>query len=60
MLLNDILNWFHQRFSDERGVTAVEYGIMVSLIAIVIIVAVTAIGTNLNDVFTEVADTISP
>jgi len=60
MLLNDLLTWFHQRFSDERGVTAVEYGIMVSLIAIVIIVAVTAIGTNLNDVFTEVADAITP
>jgi pilus assembly protein Flp/PilA len=38
----------------ERGATAVEYGIMVALIAVVIITAVIAIGTNLNTVFTTV------
>ena len=38
----------------ERGATAVEYGIMVALIAIVIIVAVTAVGVNLEDVFDRV------
>ena len=40
--------------SDEQGATAVEYGLMVSLIAIVIIAAVTLIGTNLNTVFSTV------
>lgn len=39
----------------ERGATAVEYGLMVSLIAIVIIVAVTTLGVNLNESFSEVA-----
>jgi pilus assembly protein Flp/PilA len=39
----------------EEGATAVEYGLMVSLIAIVIIVAVTAIGVNLDAIFTAVA-----
>ena len=38
----------------ERGATAVEYGIMVALIAVVIIVAVTTIGANLTTLFTEV------
>jgi len=33
----------------------VEYGIMVALIAVVIIVAVTLLGTNLNAVFNNVA-----
>ena len=33
---------------DQRGATAVEYGIMVSLIAVVIIVAVTLLGRNLD------------
>ncbi len=37
---------------DERGATAVEYGIMVALIAVVIIVAVTLLGGTLNDTFT--------
>ena len=39
----------------ERGATAVEYGIMVALIAAVIIAAVTTIGTRLNLAFQHVA-----
>ena len=31
---------------DERGATAVEYALMVALIAVVVIAAVTALGTN--------------
>jgi pilus assembly protein Flp/PilA len=42
-------------FSDERGATAVEYGIMVALIAVVIIVAVTLLGGNLKAMFNNVA-----
>jgi pilus assembly protein Flp/PilA len=40
---------------DEEGVTAIEYGLIASLIAVAIIVTVTTIGTNLNAVFTKVA-----
>jgi pilus assembly protein Flp/PilA len=36
---------------DERGATAVEYGLMVALIAIVIIVAVTFLGETLSTLF---------
>jgi pilus assembly protein Flp/PilA len=39
----------------DRGATAVEYGLMVALIAVVIIVAVTALGTNLSTLFQNVA-----
>ena len=39
----------------ERGATAVEYGIMVALIAAVIITAVTLLGTNLSGLFNSVA-----
>jgi pilus assembly protein Flp/PilA len=35
--------------SEEKGATAVEYGIMVALIAVVIIVAVTLLGGNLKE-----------
>lgn len=38
----------------DRGATAVEYGLMVGLIAVVIIVAVTALGTKLTALFTGV------
>ncbi len=44
---------------DEEGATAVEYGIMVALIAAVIITAVTSIGDTLNNTFTSVANTIA-
>lgn len=40
---------------DERGATAVEYGLMVALIAVVIIVAVALLGTNLKAKFSSVA-----
>jgi len=39
---------------DQRGATAVEYGIMVSLIAVVIIIAVTALGGTLKETFNSV------
>jgi len=39
----------------DRGATAVEYGIMVALIAVVIITAVTLLGNNLSLVFNNVA-----
>ena len=41
--------------TSDEGATAVEYGIMVALIAIVIIVAVIALGENLRSVFSTVA-----
>ena len=40
---------------DERGVTAIEYGLIASLIAVVIITSVTTIGTTLNTKFGAVA-----
>jgi len=40
---------------DDRGATAVEYGLMVGLIAIVIIAAVTLLGTNVSSLFQRVA-----
>ena len=40
---------------NDRGATAVEYGLMVALIAIVIIVAVSLLGSNLSALFNNVA-----
>ena len=45
--------------ADRKGVTALEYGIMAGLIAGVIVVAVTAIGTDLNGVFNKLSDSLS-
>jgi pilus assembly protein Flp/PilA len=38
----------------EAGVTAIEYGLLAALIALVIIGAVTILGTNLSGIFTRV------
>lgn len=43
---------------DESGATAVEYGLMVALIAVVIIVAVALLGSELNTIFNKVYNCI--
>jgi pilus assembly protein Flp/PilA len=46
---------FMNRFlKDESGATAIEYGLIVALIAVVIIAAVTAIGGTLQGTFEDV------
>lgn len=45
--------------SSDRGATAVEYGLIVALIAVIIIVAVALLGTNLRDTFDEVASSVA-
>lgn len=42
----------------DRGATTADYGLAVALIAAVIVTAVTSIGTNLNTVSYNVANTI--
>ena len=44
--------------SDERGATAIEYGLIAALIAVVIITGVTAVGTNLSTTFTNISTTL--
>ena len=53
---NPVMKSLFLRFAkDESGVTAIEYGLISSLIAVVIITAVTLIGTNLTTKFNAVA-----
>ena len=48
--------FFNQKFDrKDRGATAVEYGLMVGLIAVAIIIAVTLLGDNLEILFDNVA-----
>jgi pilus assembly protein Flp/PilA len=42
-------------FKDEEGATAIEYGLIASLISVVIIGAVTAVGGGLQNTFNAVA-----
>jgi pilus assembly protein Flp/PilA len=45
-------------FKDESGASAVEYGLLVALIAVVIIGAVSLLGNNLSTTFNNVAGQI--
>ena len=44
---------------DEKGVTALEYGLIAALIAVVIITAVTNLGNNLSNTFTNIGNHFS-
>jgi pilus assembly protein Flp/PilA len=47
------------RAKTERGASAVEYGLLVALIAIIIIVAVSSVGTKLSGVFRKTSASLS-
>jgi pilus assembly protein Flp/PilA len=44
---------------DESGATAIEYGLIAALISVVIIGAVTLVGSNLSGVFASIATALS-
>ena len=43
---------------DESGVTAIEYALIASLIAVFIIVAIQLVGTQVSTVFNEIGTTL--
>ena len=48
-------NLFKRFAADESGATAIEYGLIASLIAVAVITILTTIGTNLNTTLTKVS-----
>jgi len=52
--------WMSKLIHREDGVTAIEYGLIASLIAVAIIAAVTLIGTDLAAIFQFIADRLQP
>lgn len=53
--MEKVLQLAKQFARDEEGVTAIEYGLIAALIAVVIIAAVSLVGNNLRDVFNFIA-----
>ncbi|HEY0585052.1 MAG TPA: Flp family type IVb pilin [Pseudoduganella sp.] len=45
---------------DERGVTAIEYGLIASLIALAVGTAMTSVSTELTNVFNNVVNALTP
>ncbi len=54
--MQKIYNGIRKFARDDEGATAVEYGMMIGLIAVAIIVTVAALGTQLNTLFTSMRD----
>jgi pilus assembly protein Flp/PilA len=51
---------FIARFlEDDSGATAIEYGLIAALIAVVLVVALKAIGTNLSGTFNNIAGNLN-
>ena len=46
--------------SDDRGAALVEYGLLVGLIAVICVVAVTALGTEVSTAFSLIASALAP
>jgi pilus assembly protein Flp/PilA len=61
--MNELVQYLRLRLAaharTDRGASAVEYGLLVALIAIAIIVAVTLLGGNLSNIFDKTANSIS-
>ncbi len=52
------MSFISKFLKDQGGATAIEYGLIAALIAVVIIGGVTAVGTNLSTTFTNLATTL--
>jgi pilus assembly protein Flp/PilA len=51
-----MINMIKNFVKDESGATAIEYGLIAALVAVAIIAALTALGTELSNIFQFVAD----
>jgi len=52
-------NFVSRFIKDESGATAIEYGLIAALIAVVLITALSTLGGNLKDKFTKVSDEVA-
>ena len=53
------MRFFNALMRDESGATAIEYGLIAALISVVIIGAVTLVGSNLSGTFATIASKLS-
>ncbi len=52
-------NFMTRFLKDESGATAIEYGLIAALIAVVLVGALTAVGTSLTGAFEKVSTAVS-
>ena len=54
--MKNISNAVQKFWADEDGASAIEYGLLASLIALVLVTGASALGLKLNEMFQGVAD----
>ena len=52
-------NAFNRFVADQSGATAIEYGLIAGLISVVIITAITGLGTKLNNKFSQIGNALT-
>jgi pilus assembly protein Flp/PilA len=57
-MIKTILSKFRSLIADEKGVTAIEYGLIAALIAVAAVTTMTTLGTNLKATFETVATSL--
>ncbi len=58
ILVRSILNFTRKAMDTEDGQGMVEYGLIIALIAVVVIVALTPLGTDIKNIFTGVSSSL--
>lgn len=53
------MGWLKKFWKDESGQGMVEYGLILALVAVVVILALTTLGDNLSGIFNNIAGKIS-
>ncbi|HCO53907.1 MAG TPA: Flp family type IVb pilin [Pelagibacterium sp.] len=53
------MNLFKKFIADDSGATAIEYGLIAALVAVVVIAALTLLGGQLTDTFCSIADSLA-
>ena len=56
--MDKIAQFLKQFLKDEEGVTAIEYGLIAALVALVIIVALTQAGSSLNVLWLRISSVL--
>ncbi len=57
--MEKIAQFLKQFFKDEEGVTAIEYGLIAALVALVIITALTLAGSSLNVLWLRISSVLA-
>jgi len=54
-----LLRWFHQIWREEQGQDIAEYAVMLAVILVIVVGTIRLIGGNANNVFSQVASSIT-